>query len=206
MRRNSRLRILCIVKSSKAVQQAKLCSNEYSHFKLGYSAGRPTLIITRSGLNKLILNSRKPGAVEFKNWLAREVIPTLQDEGMYVVGEEKVRIGEMSIEEMTIRVMSSLQEKVSRLSLEKAAAEAKVIVLEKEITFLTVDEYRALGHMYWSMTVSEQMGKIATLLSYENNWAMGGHIRKFTLPTGRVVEHLVKEYTREARDVCSTVS
>lgn len=58
--------------------------------------GRVT-IISESGLYKLIMRSDKPAAKRFQNWIAREVLPALRKDGMYVMGEEKVKAGEMSL-------------------------------------------------------------------------------------------------------------
>lgn len=53
-------------------------------------------IISESGLYKLIMRSDKPAAKRFQDWVTRDVLPALRKDGMYVMGEEKVRTGEMS--------------------------------------------------------------------------------------------------------------
>lgn len=52
-------------------------------------------LISESGLYKLIMRSDKPAAKRFQNWVTREVLPALRKDGMYVMGEEKVKSGEL---------------------------------------------------------------------------------------------------------------
>lgn len=62
--------------------------------------------ISESGLYKLIMRAHpnaNPAAKRFQDWVTREVLPALRKDGMYVMGEEKVKTGEMSLEEMTAR-------------------------------------------------------------------------------------------------------
>jgi len=96
------------------MKKADVATDEFTSLKLGNTRGRPSIVISRSGVNKLILNSRKPGAVQFKNWLARVVIPALQDDGMYVVGEEKVKSGELTDDEFILEAMTRLKGKVEK--------------------------------------------------------------------------------------------
>lgn len=58
-------------------------------------ANRITLL-SESGLYKFVLRSDKLVARRFQDWLTREVLPALRKDGMYVMGEEKVKSGEMS--------------------------------------------------------------------------------------------------------------
>jgi len=58
-------------------------------------ANRITLL-SESGLYKFVLRSDKLVARRFQDWLTREVLPAIRKDGMYVMGEEKVKSGEMS--------------------------------------------------------------------------------------------------------------
>lgn len=56
-------------------------------------------LVSEPGLYKLILRAqpnRHPAAKRFQDWVTREVLPALRKDGMYVMGEEKVKAGEMS--------------------------------------------------------------------------------------------------------------
>lgn len=66
---------------------------------------------------RLIMRSNKPDAEKFQDWVCEEVLPKIRQDGMYISGEEKVESGEMSIEEMTLKVHEYLQNKVNRLTL-----------------------------------------------------------------------------------------
>ncbi len=95
--------------------------------------GNPRVsIINESGLYSLIMGSKKPEAKAFKKWVTSVVLPAIRKDGAYVVGEEKVVSGEMSIEEMTVKVMTAMTAKVNRLTTEKAALEAQVVAAALE--------------------------------------------------------------------------
>lgn len=50
-----------------------------------------SVIISESGLYKLIMRSDKPEARKFQDWVTREVLPAIRKDGMYVAGEEKLK-------------------------------------------------------------------------------------------------------------------
>lgn len=52
-----------------------------------------SVLISESGLYKLVMRSDKPAARRFQDWVTREVLPALRKDGMYVMGEEKVKTG-----------------------------------------------------------------------------------------------------------------
>lgn len=81
-------------------------------------------LISESGLYKLVMRSDKPLAKSFQNWVTKEVLPAIRKDGMYVMGEEKVRTGELSEEEFILKAMTMLQGKVERLA-EELAVTAK---------------------------------------------------------------------------------
>lgn len=51
--------------------------------------GQPPELVSESGLYKLIIQSRKPEAREFKNWVTGTVLPAIRKDGAYIMGEEK---------------------------------------------------------------------------------------------------------------------
>lgn len=56
--------------------------------------GNPnTIVITESGLYKLIMRSDKPEARKFQDWVTQEVLPAIRKDGAYISGEEKVKTG-----------------------------------------------------------------------------------------------------------------
>jgi len=95
--------------------------------------------ISESGLYRLIMRSDKPAARRFQDWVTREVLPALRKDGMYVMGEEKVKTGEMSLEEMTLRVVEGLKAKTERLEVE---CENQRKIIEDHLLFVTVQEWQ----------------------------------------------------------------
>ncbi|WP_154204373.1 BRO-N domain-containing protein [Vibrio alginolyticus] len=73
--------------------------------------------IPESDVYRLVMKSTLPSAEKFQDWVCEEVLPKIRQDGMYIDGEEKVESGEMSIEEMTLKVHEYLQNKVNRLTL-----------------------------------------------------------------------------------------
>jgi prophage antirepressor-like protein len=87
---------------------------------------RGTLCISESGVYKLIFRSDKPAARRFQDWVAREVLPAIRKDGGYIMGEEKVRTGEMSEEELLERAAEASKRILARIEEERARA-AKLI-------------------------------------------------------------------------------
>lgn len=120
-------KVLGLTNTSKAIADADLHADELNNFKLENGPGRPSLILSRSGVNKLILNSRKPAAQRFKNWIARDVIPSIQDHGMYAHGLEGMFDGletEQEIEARKAEVMAHFDKKLKTI-VDKAAEERR---------------------------------------------------------------------------------
>ncbi|MGL1306903.1 BRO-N domain-containing protein [Vibrio parahaemolyticus] len=69
--------------------------------------------IPENDIYRLVMRSNKPDAEKFQDWVCEEVLPKIRQDGMYIAGEEKVESGEMSIEEMTLKVHEYLQNKVN---------------------------------------------------------------------------------------------
>lgn len=77
--------------------KALLDSDDLTHsLVVGERGSRTCLCLSESGLYKLIMRSDKPAAKRFQNWVTREVLPALRKDGMYVMGEEKVKTGGQS--------------------------------------------------------------------------------------------------------------
>lgn len=112
-------------------------------------------VISESGLYKLAMRSDKPEAKAFQDWVTRVVLPAIRKDGMYVAGEERISTGEMNEDEFILKVFTLLQSKVERLAGENAQ-------LRAETAHLTVDEFRALKHAYWSKPFKSLIGRTAS--------------------------------------------
>lgn len=84
--------------------------------------GRQSLaIINESGLYELIFRSRKAEAKAFKRWVKTNVLPTLRKDGVYIVGEEKMRFDGMMayqiqkyIDDLNAKLAQAVEIKVQR--------------------------------------------------------------------------------------------
>lgn len=92
--------------------------------------GRSPLLVNESGFYKLVLKSRKPEARKFQDWVTGTVLPSLRKDGGYIVGEEEVVTGEMTDDELLARALQVATKKLERLTLERDAANAKVVQVE----------------------------------------------------------------------------
>lgn len=70
--------------------------------------------ISESGLYKLIMRSDKPQARPFQDWVTKEDLPAIRKDGGYIMGEEKVRTGEMTEDELAIHALEVMRAKVER--------------------------------------------------------------------------------------------
>ena len=142
--------------------------------------------INESGLYSLVLTSRKPEAKRFKKWVTATVLPAIRKDGLYVSGEEKVATGEMSLEEMTLRVMQGLQAKLDR---------AQGIV-EEHIELLTVNEFFALTHRYARHSERVRVGGAAARLAKLRGITLTKSARTLTDRLGNVIHTEVNVYPR----------
>jgi prophage antirepressor-like protein len=62
----------------------------------GVEQGRSVTLIPEADVYRLIMRSKLPSAQKFEEWVVGTVLPALRKDGMYVMGEEKVKTGEMS--------------------------------------------------------------------------------------------------------------
>jgi len=53
---------------------------------LGMKPGRPVVLVSESGLYKLVLRSDKPEAKPFQDWVTKVVLPAIRKDGAYVMG------------------------------------------------------------------------------------------------------------------------
>jgi len=107
--------------------------------------GKSVVVISESGLYKLIMRSDKPEAREFQNWVTKVVLPAIRKDGMYVKDEEKILTGELSDDELYMMTIERFKLKAERLQEEKNRLEHDH---DRHLKFMTVSEYFALRHIY----------------------------------------------------------
>jgi hypothetical protein len=97
----------------------------------------PLNIIDKRGLYRLTIRSRKPVARPFQDWVVRVVLPAIEKNGGYVLGQERVVTGELTLDDYLDRVkqraentVADLKAQLARVEGERDAALAKVRELE----------------------------------------------------------------------------
>lgn len=147
---------------------------------LGMKPGRPVVLISESGLYKLVLRSDKPEAKPFQDWVTKVVLPAIRKDGAYVSGEEKVASGELSEDEFLLKAFGILQKKVERLTTERDALQQTVDV---KINNVTVDAYRAHLGAYWPHGTKTKMGQLAAALAADRGIILGKEDRTLIIRT-----------------------
>lgn len=144
------------------------------------------LWIPESDVYRLVMRSNKPDAKLFQDWVVETVLPSLRKDGMYVVGEEKVVTGEMTIEEMELRVYEHLKAKVDRLKEERDMFEKKAEVLQehnKNIVDQFITERKTAPQFCKELNgvnvrqVQEYLREKGILFKRGNNWKVYGQYR-----------------------------
>jgi len=79
---------------------------------------KTVVLVSESGLYKLIMRSDKPEARRFQDCVTRDVLPAIRKDGAYILGEEKVATGELDEEAFVLKAIEILQRKIDRLSSE----------------------------------------------------------------------------------------
>ncbi len=69
-----------------------LHEDEKSKKRIMGMMGSAASLISESGLYKLVMRSDKPEARTFQDWVTRDVLPAIRKEGVYVAGEEKLKV------------------------------------------------------------------------------------------------------------------
>jgi len=105
-------------KQTVLVKASKVQSTNIPNFP-----NRGKRYLTESGVYKLILSSRKPSAIDFKNWVCDEVLPDIRKNGMFMTQEKIVDF--YTDPEKVIEIMQSYAvEKARREKTEVLLAEA----------------------------------------------------------------------------------
>ena len=77
----------------------------------------------------LIFRSNKPEARQFTHWVTSVVLPAIRKDGGYVMGEEKVATGEMSMDDTIAKVTLMVETKMRRLALERASVAGELTLV-----------------------------------------------------------------------------
>lgn len=146
------------------------------------------VLVSESGLYKLVMRSDKPEARRFQNWVTGTVLPAIRKDGAYVMGEEKVATGEMDEDEFVLKAIGILQRKIDRLSAENK-------VMATELNVVTIDEYRALTHRDFTPGFKSQLGKKASSMARDKGITIEKQERKLAV-RGKEIDVQVNVYPR----------
>jgi prophage antirepressor-like protein len=110
--------VLGLTNTSQSIRP--LASDEKGVNRIDTPGGAQDLsCISESGLYKLVMRSDKAIARRFQDWVTRDVLPAIRKDGAYIMGEEKVAIGELDEETFIQKAYEMLKRKVERLAQEK---------------------------------------------------------------------------------------
>ncbi len=119
-------------------------------------------VINKHGLWRLLSRSDKPVARLFQDWLFYDVLPAIEKDGAYVLGEEKVATGQLSEDELILRAMTALQNKVARLT---EVNQKQAGLIDAKIRWIDVQTYQGLRGEYLSKGNASALGKRAAKLT-----------------------------------------
>lgn len=145
------------------------------------SSPRGINVIPEGDVYRLITKSTLESAQKFEEWMMDVIMPSVRKDGGYVVGEEKVLTGEMSEDELLLKAMTILTKKVERLTAERDSLQAKVI---EHLDYLTVDEWRALNHLYLVHADKVMLGKLASARAKERGVRLDVQARRVCTSRG----------------------
>lgn len=94
------------------------------------SSPRGINIIPEADVYRMVINSELESAERFEAWVMETVLPALRQDGGYIVGEEKVKTGEMSDEELVARALIMAAGKIERLTEERDSLMMEVSALQ----------------------------------------------------------------------------
>lgn len=133
-------RILQYVNGKQAIIEH--CKGVYKKYPLMTSGGMQELsIINESGIYKLVLASKKPEAIKFKEWVTEKILPSIRKTGSYSVTPKK----ELSIEEMTLLVIQNMQSKIADQSRQLEEQKPKVEFADKVVNTNNAISVREFG-------------------------------------------------------------
>lgn len=94
------------------------------------SSPRGINIIPEADVYRMVMNSELESAERFEDWVMETVLPALRQDGGYIIGEEKVKTGEMSEDELILKAMQIMDKKMERLTAERDALMLEVSALQ----------------------------------------------------------------------------
>lgn len=170
---------------------------------IAQTGGKAPLIISESGLYRLVMKSRKPEAKEFQRWVTHEVLPSIRKHGGYMAGQER-----MTPEQMALASMRWLQSKVDEQAKQLKAQEGKVLfanAVETARTSILVGDF---AKILKSNGIDIGPRRLFAWLR-EHGWLIKAKGSSWNMPTQKAMDlHLfeVKETTISHSDGHTTIN
>jgi anti-repressor protein len=120
-------RILGYTNGRKAVEDHCMKGVTKKYTLLTKGGNQELTIINESGIYQLVMASKMPSAVKFKEWVTSKVLPSIRKTGSYSVTPKP----ELSIEEMTLLVIQNMQSKIADQSRQLEEQKPKVEFADK---------------------------------------------------------------------------
>ena len=98
-------------------------------------------IINESGIYQLVMASKMPNAIKFKQWVTEKILPSIRKTGSYSVTPKP----ELSIEEMTLLVIQNMQSKIADQSRQLEEQKPKVEFADKVVNTNNAISVREFG-------------------------------------------------------------
>ena len=181
----------------------------FRNSEVAQSGGRAPIIISESGLYKLIMRSRKPEAKEFQRWVTHEVLPQIRKTGGYIPTSEPD-----SDEDIMARAVLVAQKTIKQKNQQIAEQQTRIVELEPKARF--ADAVAAsdgtclvgeLAKMLLQNGIPVGQNRLFRLLRAEGYLGKSGSNRN--MPTQRAMElglFRIKETTVTHADGHTTVS
>jgi anti-repressor protein len=138
-------RILEYANGRKAVEDHCMKGVTKKYTLLTKGGNQELTIINESGIYKLVMASKMPSAVKFKEWVTEKILPSIRKTGSYSVNPKP----ELSIEEMTLLVIQNMQSKIADQSRQLEEQKPKVEFADKISTIenaVSIGDYgKAIG-------------------------------------------------------------
>lgn len=136
------------------------------------SSPRGINIIPEADVYRMVMNSELESAESFEVWVMETVLPALRQDGGYIVGEEKVKTGDMSDDELVLKAMQIMDKKMERLTAERDTLMSEVSALQPKAElfdlYMDTEGTLTLTEAAKILRISRHM--LGSLLRYKYRW------------------------------------
>jgi anti-repressor protein len=134
-------RILGYVNGRKAIEDHCMKGVTKKYTLLTKGGNQELTIINESGIYQLVMASKMPSAVKFKEWVTEKILPSIRKTGSYSVTPKP----ELSIEEMTLLVIQNMQSKIAYQQQQLEEQKPKVEFADKVVNTNNAISVREFG-------------------------------------------------------------